>query len=102
MVGVLDHLAAGLGTVTTGLGTGCHVLVVGEFFARLAAGITGLGAGVAEGGCQRPGPPGQLACRSADRPAVVAQVHRLDVVLLAVSDEMGAVVEAGVALAGAV
>src|SRR5439155_21006250 len=85
------------------LGAGLHLLVVGGVFGTLrAAGVAGLGTGVAGEGGEDPVPGGQRARQDAQVAAVDARSHGGDVLLLAVGDQRQAVLVARLALLGAV
>src|SRR5260370_40127555 len=94
---MLDHRAARRRTILAGLGTVRHVLIVGRFRTGRAALVAGFGARLAYDARKRAVTRGQLGSRRADLGAVVAQNHRLGMILLASADQPNAMMVAGCA-----
>jgi hypothetical protein len=98
VVGMLHHFPTGLRAFPAGLGAILHVLVILELLAGGAAQVAAFGAAVTDRGRQGAAPGSQLAGNAADGTAIVAQVHRHLVILVAARQQVSAVSEAGVAL----
>jgi hypothetical protein len=97
MLQMLDHGAAGFGTVPARFGAIRHVLVVLEFLALLCTIIARFRASVARRGREWALPGGQFGRQRAVFGAIDARVHRLDVLLFSARDESRAVVKTSIA-----
>jgi len=96
---VLDHLAARLGAVSTLPRAALHVLVVGVFLARRTAGVARLGARLAREDGHRPMMRPDLRGCGGELGPIRAGAERLQVLLLALRDALGAVMGARLAFA---
>src|SRR5207244_13403249 len=85
---VLEHLAASLLAFTALVGTFLHDLIVGVLLASIAAALAGLGAGGADEVRERPAPRRDRRRRRTVRRAVLARLQRVQVLLLAVGDQL--------------
>jgi hypothetical protein len=97
MLQMLDHGAAGFGTVSARLGAIRHVFVILELLAFLRACVARLRAPVTSRGRKRTLTCGQLGREGTVLGTIDTGVHRLDVLFFSVRDESRAMVEARIA-----
>src|SRR5262249_39007847 len=98
---VLEHLLAGLLAAVALVGAPLHHLVGLVLRAGVAAALAGVGAALTDEVRERPGARRDAGGGGAEGAAVLAGLQRLEVLFLALGDELGAVGAAGVALARA-
>lgn len=91
---VLDQLAALGGAFATRLSALLHMFVIGKLGARIGAHIARLGARVGNHRLERAVPSTNGGANAANRGAVLAKSHRVDMILLASNHEFLAMMAA--------